>query len=219
MENQKEENKSWLDKKLGDLNGFKGALFGPFLICFKHPADFFIWAMFIIFAGQLGTIINLVNKYIFGEFGFAETLYHDSAIGSFYTYALVLIASLIGPLFSRLRNKETPMFSSISMIFSTILIFAMILCAVFFSSSSQNVPFFDHNKMKELQYTVDIKQLIFFLLSIIFAWYAYGFSLMAKNKELLQLDEDSYAQLQDKKIKKESNNINQTNTDGEGVAI
>ena len=57
--NPDESPKRWLDKTLENLHGFWGSILGPFLICFKHGSEFFIWALFVIVAGQLGTIINL----------------------------------------------------------------------------------------------------------------------------------------------------------------
>ena len=43
------------------------ALFVPFKMCKKHLLQFFIWGMFVIIAGQLGTIINIVQRVIFDD--------------------------------------------------------------------------------------------------------------------------------------------------------
>lgn len=210
--------KSWLDRKLDNLHGFWGSIVGPFLICFKHVSEFFIWALFVLVAGQLGTIINIVNRCIFQGWKFSEALYPDSSTGNFYTYALVLIASLIAPLFTRIKNDERPMFSTISMVFSSILIFAMILCAVFFSNVSQTIPALDYQSFRGLDLGFDAKQFIFFVLAVVFAWYAYGFSLMVKNQELLQLD-DSYAKRQDERVKNVAKLATETTTDGKGTNL
>lgn len=216
--NQDENPKKWLDRTLDNLHGFWGSLFGPFLICFKHGSEFFIWALFVIVAGQLGTIINIINRSIFQGWTFCEALYPDSATGNFYTYSLVLIASLIAPIFTRIKNNDKPMFSTISMVFSSMLIFAMILCAVFFSNASQTIPPLDYQTFKGLSFVLDVKQFIFVFLAIIFAWYAYGFSLMVKNQELLQLD-DSYAHKQDERVKEVAKKAVDTTTDGKGTTL
>ena len=66
MENNPvEKPKKWLDRTLDNLHGFWGSIIGPFLICFKHGSEFFIWALFVIVAGQLGTIINIINRFVF----------------------------------------------------------------------------------------------------------------------------------------------------------
>lgn len=217
-ENQEERKPKWLDRTLQNLHGFWGSLFGPFLICFKHGSEFFIWALFIIVAGQLGTIINIINRFVFQGWTISEAIYPDNATGSFYTYALVLIASLIAPIFTRIKNNDRPMFSTISMVFSSLLIFAMILCAVFFSNASQTIPSLNYQSFKGIQCGIDYKQLGFFILAIIFAWYAYGFSLMVKNQELTQLD-DSYSKRQDERVKKVAKKAVDTNSDGKGTTL
>ncbi len=220
MEDKHEEiKKSRMDRKLENLHGFWGSLVGPFLVCFKHGSDFFIWAMFIIVAGQLGTIINIINRFVFQDWTLAEALYPDSATGNFYTYALVLIASLIGPLFTRIKNHNKPMFSTISMVFSTILIFVMILCAVYFSNASQNIPSLNYDSFKGQKLVFDYKQVIFLGLAIIFAWYAYGFSLMVNHQELVQLDDKGYAQKQDEHVQHVGHKAVETTTDGKGVVL
>lgn len=218
MDDNQEEKQKWLDRVLKNLHGFWGALIGPFLVCFKYGSEFFIWAMFILVAGQLGTIINVINRHVFQGWSIGEALYPDSATGSFYTYSLVLIASLVVPLFTRIKNKEKPMFSTISMIFSSILIFVMIICAVFFSNASQTIPSLNYESFKGLKFGLDVKQFVFFLLAIIFAWYAYGFSLMAKNQELVQLD-DGYAKKQDERVRKMAQKAEGTKNDGKGTDL
>lgn len=217
MENQEGKEKLCLDKILEGLHGFKGALLGPFLICFKYKAEFFIWALFVLVAGQLGTIINIINRCVFHGWRFSEALYPDSATGNFYTYSLVLIASLIAPLFTRIKNNAKPLFSTISMVFSSILIFVMILCAVFFSNASTSIPVLDYEAFKGTEIALDFKQFIFVILAILLAWYSYGFSLMAANKELMQLDE--YAQAQDKRVKKTAKKVIETTSDGKGIEL
>ena len=110
------------------------------------------------------------------------------------------------------------MFSTISMVFSSLLIFAMILCAVFFSNASQTIPSLNYQSFKGIQCGIDYKQLGFFILAIIFAWYAYGFSLMVKNQELTQLD-DSYSKRQDERVKKVAKKAVDTNSDGKGTTL
>ncbi len=217
MQNNKETTR--LDKWLENLHGFLGAVIAPFLICFKHGTEFFIWAMFILVAGQLGTIINIVNRSLFQGWSFFEALYPDSVTGNFYTYALVLIASILGPLFTRIKNRQKPLFSSISTVFSTILIFTLILCAVFFSFASQQVPSLNYESFKGAELVLDVKQLIFLVLSVIFAWYAYGFSLMVENHELLQLDDESYSQTEDKQVNDMAKKATETKDDGKGVSL
>lgn len=188
----------WPDREIKVLTQkdgkFWGSLLVPFIVCFKYKVEFFLWGMFVIVAGQLGTIINVVNRTLFQspDWSFSQALYPDSVFGSFYTYALVLIASLIAPLFTRMRKAKKPEFRSMSVVFMTLLVFALLLCAVFFSFSSQEIRSVKYDDFKTLELIVDWKQAIFFGMAVIFAWYAFGLSLMAQNNEGKELDDDTY---------------------------
>lgn len=197
---------------------FWGSVFVPFIICFKHGIEFFLWIMFIFLAGQLGTIINIVNRSLFHDWSFPQALYPDSVSGSFYTYALVLIASLIAPLFTRIKNNKTPVFRSMSVVFMTLLIFALILCAVFFSFASQEVRSVNYKDFKQLSLDVDFKQLTFFILAIIFAWYAFGLTLMAENNEGNEYD-DVYLKKEQEDVEHIEDKSQQLTTDGMDTAI
>ena len=99
MAKSNQSKKRWPDRAIDYFakrnSKFWGSLFVPFIVGFKHKVDFFLWGMFVIVAGQLGTIINVVNRTLFQnpDWSFPQALYPDSVFGSFYTYALVLIAS------------------------------------------------------------------------------------------------------------------------------
>lgn len=217
-----EKKKKWLDKTIEKLQKRDGKLLGsilvPFLVCFRHKTDFFIWAMFVIVAGQFGTIINVINRVVFQGWKFPEAIYPDSVTGSFYTYALVLVASLIAPLFTRTRKNGKPAFRSISIVLSTLLIFDLVFCAIFFSAASQ-IPYdvnYEHFKGRVL--CVDIKQLVFFILAILFAWYSFGLSLMGQEGAKNGLDDD-YQKIEDEKVDEMVEGGNNATTDGNGNAI
>lgn len=203
----------WFDKR---QNQFWGKLCVPFIICFKYPVDFFLWMMFVIVAGQLGTIINVVNRTLFGGMSLPRAIYPDSVFGSFYTYALVLIASLVAPLFTRIKDDTEPKFRSMTIVFVTLLMFTLLLCAVFFSFASQEISCMAF-KGGNGNITVDGKQLIFVVLAVVYAWYALGLSLMVQNKECLKYDDYSIKEKNDvDKIGKKG--VEVTN-DGKGTAI
>lgn len=210
---KKKEDKRW--------KNFLTSMVEPFKVCYKYISDFFIWIMFVIVAGQMGTIINLVNRLWFQpDWTFAESIYHDSATGSFYTYALVMIASLIAPIFIRLKNKEKLKFPAISTMFCTILIFTMVFCALCYSNASQQIPLLNHEITKEGTYTLDVVQFVFFVLAIVFALYAFGLELMVKHKDHPELNDWMvYSQNEDSKIQNMTENASNTTTTTEGAAL
>lgn len=166
----------------------------------------FIWIMFVIFAGQLGTIINVIKRYIFGDWEFLPSFGPDTAAGSFYTFALVLTASLVAPIFWRFIKKEEPEYRNISIIFVTLLIFLILLCAVFYSFATNDINSVDFSKLRNENIVIDWKQLIFFGLSLLLAWYSFGLSLLPTHESELQLDD--YQSKDDKEREKLSKSVN-----------
>lgn len=171
-------------------SNFWRAAISPFFICWDrgHSVETFVWLMFAIIAGQLGTIINLIQRWIFGEWDFQVALAPDTASGSFYTFALVLFASLVGPWFIRIVKKEKPEYRPIVIVFVTILIFLLLLCAVFYSAATQNVNITGFEGKTNGDMHLDIKQFAFFVLAIICAWYSYGLFLSREHENILNLD-------------------------------
>lgn len=225
MVKDKTTKKKWPDRAIDFFankdNKVWGAIFVPFIVCFKHKVEFFLWGMFVVVAGQLGTIINVVNRTLFQnpDWSFAQALYPDSVFGSFYTYALVLIASLIAPLFTRIKNGKEPQFRSMTIVFTTLLIFCLLLCAVFFSFASQEIRSVRYEDFAPLKMCVDVKQLIFFLLSIFFAWYAFGLSLMAQNNEGKEWNDDRYLEKEQEKVEEIDEKSTDVTNDGKDTAL
>lgn len=63
---------------------FLRSIFAPLFICSKHAVEWFLWLMFVVIAGQLGTIINVIQRWLFGGWDFMTAFCPDSASGSFY---------------------------------------------------------------------------------------------------------------------------------------
>lgn len=166
---------------------FGRALIAPFCMCKEHKLQFFLWVMFIVVASQLGTIISLIQRVIFGNWEIRQALCSDSVSGNFYTFSLVLIASLLAPLFSKIIEDKKYNYRSIGIVFTTILIFSLIFCAVFFASSTHDITFQDYRKIASKDIDVDWYQLGFFVLTILLAWYSFGFSKLIYHEDILNL--------------------------------
>lgn len=166
---------------------FWRAVLSPLGIVWYHKVESFVWLMFIITASQLGTLFNLIQRCVFQDIDFTVALAMDSSNGVFYTFALVTISSLIGPLFRQFIRQEKPEYRTISMSFITILIFTLLFCSVFyaFDSNSAKPAIHQHSAI-----SIDWSQSIFFVLSIIFSWYSFGLSLIKEHEdEFLLADE------------------------------
>lgn len=179
------------------------ALTRPFKLCLEHKLRSSLWAIYIIFGGLLGVVINLINRWIFGEMSFEEALYAESIGGTFYTYAIVLISAAIGPLFFNISESKTLHFPDIKAFTITICFFVMVFGAVFYSNLEDKVTC-NLYLAKECDYSIDWAQLIFFILSVILALYSYGIEYLDKDVEHNK-DIDSsaeYIKQEDKEVKK-----------------
>lgn len=197
---------------------FIKALFGPIYICKYHKVELFLWIMFVIVAGQLGTIINVIQRVMFDGWSINSAIVPDSISGNFYTFSLVLLASLLGPLFIDFIKDEKPHYRKIGMVFVTILIFAIILCAVFYSFATHNIPNTNYNTLKDSNVSIDWPQLVFYIFALLSALYSYGFSLLGHHEEEIHLSDEYRTQEEQLKEELSEQILNVTN-DGKGVQV
>lgn len=198
---------------------FPKAILCPFLVCLQHKIETFLWMMFVIFAGQLGTLINIIRRSVFLHWDVSVALIPDSVSGSFYTFSLVLIASLLAPLFVSYSKGDKPNYQHIGMVLITLMIFTMIFCAVFYSfAASDSVTAVDYSKLTCDDVKVDGWQLAFFIIAIVFAIYCHGLSLLKLHEPELHMSMEHFMKENEEKeqIVEKSAEIK---TDGKGVAI
>lgn len=157
----------------------------PFRIIKDHKMEFVLWMVFVILAGQLGTIINIVSRCIFGDMTISQSLLADSVSGNFYTFSLVLIASLVGSYFIRLLvpdHPEYPEHRRLIVPFVALALMLMLFSAVFFSFQTRDYGVEWKSVAPEL-IRIDICQVIFFALTVIVAIFAFGLDRMYKHRE------------------------------------
>lgn len=202
-------------------NVYLRAVFSPFLVCFEHKVKFFIWVVFVVLASQLGTFFNLIIRVKFSGWACAQSLCADSASGNFYTIALVLITSLLPPLFSRFVDNEKEGFSHrmIDIVFTSLLIISMLFCAVFVMGSANNDIYDKFKNIEPGNIIIDGAQFAFFLLAIVFAWYAFGLSQLSHHPELGISDNQFYNKTEDRNVENISHTASKQTEDGNGIKI
>lgn len=194
-------------------------IFGPFKVCKDHKVDMFIWLMFTLVASQLGTIINVINRVIFQGWDFQAALCPESASGNFYIFALVMISSLISPLFISILNKKEPTFNKLKMVFVTLLFFTLILAAVFYAFSSQNIEVFNFASLKNKDVTADGWQLAFFIITVLASIYAFGLNYLNIHPNEYSALADDYQESENEDVKKIESDIHSSKDDGKGIAL
>ncbi|MDE5757576.1 MAG: hypothetical protein K2H85_03075 [Allobaculum sp.] len=190
----------------------------PLELCRKNKSRSCLWGIYVIFGGLLGVVINLITRWMCGPMSLNEALYVESVCGTFYTFSIVLISAAIGPLVFNLSESRILHFPDIKSFTLTISFFAMVLCAVFYSTLEDKVS--THLKLAASNgYTIDWPQLIFFLIGIIIALYCFGIEYLDRDPEHNK-DIDSSAEFRDEADKRVLNleKANPTNT-GSGVRL
>lgn len=197
---------------------FIKSILNPFFICFYHKVEFFLWFMFVIVAGQLGTIINIIQRVVFDGWNIQSAIVPDSISGNFYTFSLVLLASLLGPLFIEFIKEEKPHYRRIGVIFVTILIFAIILCAVFYSFTTHDISNIDYTNLKLTDVKPDFPQLFFYIIAILCSWYYYGYLFLGPHENELNMS-DEYQNQEEKTKEKLSDDVSHLTNDGKGIKV
>lgn len=202
-------------------NTFLRAILAPFETLLFHKLELFLWFAFVIVAGLLGVIINIIKRWIFDGWDFFVALGPDSAAGSFYTFSLVMISSLIYPLFSRFIKSEKPEYRKIHIVFITILIFTLLFCGIYYSFSTLNQPMEAYDGLHNNEMHIDYSQSFFFVLVIIFSVYSFGLTLIGQHEEELHLSDDylEKEQHQVKKLSQQSSSSVSSATTPDGTKI
>lgn len=159
-------------------------------VVWKHRLDFFLWFLFVVIAGQLGTIINFINRCVFDEWALSQSLLADSVSGNFYTFALVLVTSTIGNIFIKLTCKSEHDHRKAIVVFIALCLFLMLFDAVFFSFATQDYAM-EYKNVKVENIHFDWWQFAFFFFAILAAILSFGLERIDGHKEYDYLDEEN----------------------------
>lgn len=153
------------------------AFFRPFLRCWENSFYFSVWSAFTLIGGLLGTLFNLIQRCIIGKYTFQEALYIDSVSGSFYVFSIVLVSSVLAPIFLKFVTDKEIEFKKMKIGFVSVSIFVLIFGSVFYTlfTSRYVVP------IPSTRLSVDWWQLSFFVFSILIAIYSFGIKLIDDN--------------------------------------
>lgn len=141
----------------------------PFKIIKEGRSDFFIWFLFTIVTGQFGILANFIVRYYTSETSLTNSLYIESMNGSFYTFAIALIASLLGPIFINFIKSERIQFRTLKTYIIIIAIFYLFFTGLIYAVIQSNLIKIDIFTDLKL----DLTQAAIYLFAIIFASYGY----------------------------------------------
>lgn len=195
------------------MNSILQFTFKPFAVVKDNRLVFFTWFLFTILAGQIGVISNFIIRVINGNITFSQSLYLDSSNGSFYTYSIALLASVLGPLFVNLIENHPTKFKSLKILTIIVSIFTLFFAGVFYASSSNNSTY---SALKDLNFQIDWWQLIFLFFSILIAVYSFSVIRLELNYDKYKELDENYSTKDDEIVDELNENIEILNTDSKG---
>lgn len=186
----------------------------PFKVIKSDKLEFFIWFVFTIFAGQLGILANILIRYFSHSIPVTQSIYIDSSAGSFYTYAIAIAASALGPLFANFINNKKLEFASLKIVSIIVIIFFLVLSGIIYAAV-QIKPL--SSKPIEYTYSLDLPQFIIYILAIFLGLYTYCL-LKISSPDYSHL-EDSFNEQDDATVKEVVADSKNLKDDGKGVKL
>ena len=159
-------------------------VFRPFRVIKHHFLAFFIWIAFTLFGGLMGVIVNIMRNVWFidnNRMSFKTALSLEMINGSFYTYAIAIVAAVLCSVFIVFSEskKEDLNFRSHQIVLVSLSIFVVLFGGVFYalSKGGPEVIIVD-----DLCY-VDWQQLIVFISAIVISVYSFCVIRLNDHKE------------------------------------
>lgn len=184
--------------KLKGVMKYIKLIFEPLKVIKIERNYFILWFVFTVLAGQIGVITNVILRGSFKNYSISESLLLDSNNGSFYTYAIALFASTLGLLFVNIIERNPTKFKSFKVFLLVLTIFSLFFAGIYYSASTIKSINDVNLTFKDIK--IDWSQLIFLILSIIFAVYTFSITRLDMNYERFKHLDDNYAEKDDENV-------------------
>lgn len=206
---EKKEKTQTNPKKPKGTNGFFSRVFKPFKVIRYTGLEFLVWIAYSLVGGLIGILVSLAKHWWFdSNKGLSKALSIEFGSGSFYTYSIAMLASVLSMVFiSFVRNKELE-FKRYKLAIITICILVLVFGGVFYALSVDlGVPstFSFCNSQVWLQTLV-------FVISVVIAIYAFSVTRLDDNKEKFEdINDSSFDNRQKEDTSIDSKNYYQEN--------
>ena len=192
---------------------FLKKVFEPFKVIMDCKTEFFLWALFTLLAGQLGIITNLIIRVFSGKYNFEQSLYLDSTAGNFYIFAIAIVASMLGNVFTTFLKKSEVSFRHIRIIVCSLLVVFLGLIALIYSSVQLGMP--DVKLNKDINYVPDLWQSVTYALSILISVYCFCIIKLNLEKFSILSSPEDYSNQETKEVDELTKNALQIKRDGD----
>ena len=142
---------------------------GPFKVITERKGEFLIWLLFTIITGQFGILANLIVRSYASDTSISQSLLIDSVNGSFYTFSIALVASVLGPIFINFINSKKLPFRTLKTFTIIAAIFYLFFAAIIYAAVQAKDAIGTVFKNISIDYT----QLVLYFVAIAFAIWGY----------------------------------------------
>ena len=194
---------------------FVKKIFLPFIVICDNKTEFFIWALFTLLAGQLGIITNIIIRKFGTEIGIFESLYLDALAGNFYIFAIAIVASMLGGVFTTFLSSKELSFRHIRMIASSLLVLFLIFISILYSATQLKISNQMPHAVSEIKYTVDWWQTIVYIFSMVIATYCFCIIKLHLPKFKILSSVEDYNVQETQIVDELSRNAKKINNDGD----
>lgn len=150
---------------------FVKQVFRPFIIIYIHGMAFFLWVSFTLIGGLIGIVVSLIRNSLFGGLNFTQAMYIESRNGSFYTYSIAVVASVLSAAFIVFAENNRLQFRRHQIVTITLSIFLLFFGGVFYALSIEAPPVAEMQTIKDI--SINWRQLSVVAVSILVAIYSF----------------------------------------------
>lgn len=153
------------------IGWFFKQVFQPFRIIYIHGMAFFLWFSFTLIGGLIGIVVSIIHNSLFGGLTFTEAMYIESRNGSFYTYSIAIVASVLSTAFIVFAENSRLRFRRHQIVTITISIFLLFFGGVFYALSIEAPLVEEMQKINDI--SINWRQLSVVGVSILVAIYSF----------------------------------------------
>jgi DMSO reductase anchor subunit len=186
-------------------------LFHPFKIIRENISEFFIWILFTVIAGQFGILANLIVRSYTSDITITQSLLEDSLNGSFYTFSIALVASMLGPIFIEIIKSKTLTFRTLKTFTIIVSVFYLFIAGVIYASVQSN------NSVSQLatDLGIDYSQIVVYVIALLFAIYGYCvLRLERRGKDFSHISDGAFNEVDDENVERRIETANEITEEG-----
>ena len=188
----------------------------PLRVISEKKSEFIIWLLFTIVTGQFGIFANLIVRAYTNDTSISQSLLIDSMNGSFYTFSIALVASVLGPIFINFINSKKLPFRTLKTFTIIIAIFYLFVAAIIYAAVQAN----ESSNTSAQIISIDFSQLILYVIAIAFAIYGYCIlRLESSGLDFNVLDDPLFNEQDDEKVEETMEQGRDVSQDENGIAL